>query len=71
MKYISRGDRGGFATYSFKVKGDVFAWHSIYVWVVATQICFIFTPILGEMIQFDGSHIFSNGLVQPSTRYPP
>ena len=30
-------------------------------------VCFIFTPIPGEMIQFHG-HIFSNGLVQPPTR---
>ena len=38
-------------------------------WVVATQI-FLFIPDPGEMIQFDGSHIFSNGLVQPPTRKP-
>ena len=29
-------------------------------WVVATQIFFIFTPKLGEMIQFD-EHIFQRG----------
>ena len=33
------------------------------------QIFFIFTPILGKMIQFD-DHIFSDGLVQPPTRNP-
>ena len=35
-------------------------------WVVATQIFFIFIPILGEMVQFD--EYFSDGLVQPPTR---
>ena len=29
-------------------------------WVVATQIFFIFTPKIGEMIQF-GEHIFQMG----------
>ena len=29
-------------------------------WMVATQICFIFNPICGEMIQFD-EHIFQMG----------
>ncbi len=33
---------------------------SPFFWVVATQIFFIFTPILGEMIQFD-EHIFQRG----------
>ena len=28
----------------------------------------LFSPLLGEMIQFD-QHIFSDGLVQPPTRY--
>ena len=36
--------------------------------MVATQIFFIFTPNFGEMIQFDS--YFSNGLVQPPTRFP-
>ena len=35
-------------------------------WVVATQIFFIFTPIPGEMIQFD--EYFSNGLKPPTRR---
>ena len=33
---------------------------SIYIWVVATQRFFIFTPNPGEMIQFD-EHIFQVG----------
>ena len=36
-------------------------------WVVATQIFFMFTPILGEMIQFD-EHIFQMGGKTPPTR---
>ena len=35
--------------------------------MVASNIFFIFTPICGEMIQFE-EHIFSTGLVQPPTR---
>ena len=34
---------------------------NLLVWVVATQIFFIFTPKLGEMMQFD--QCFSDGLV--------
>ena len=33
---------------------------AVYIWVVATQICFIFTPNPGEMIQSD-EHIFQMG----------
>ena len=35
-------------------------------WLVATQICFIFTPKIGEDSHFD--EYFSDGLVQPPTR---
>ena len=33
---------------------------NIYIWVVATQVFFVFNPIPGEMIQFD-EHIFQMG----------
>ena len=36
--------------------------------MVVSNISFIFTPILGEMMQFD-EHIFQMGLVQPPTRW--
>ena len=36
-----------------------------FYWVVATQIFFMFIPILGEMIQFDS--YFSDGLKPPSS----
>ena len=38
-------------------------------WVVVPNIFGIFTPKIGEMIQFDGSHIFQMGWVQPPTRH--
>ena len=34
--------------------------HRVVIWVVTTQICFIITPIPGEMIQFD-EQIFEMG----------
>ena len=37
-----------------------------YSWVVATQIFLMFTPKIGEMIQFD--KYLADGLVQPATR---
>ena len=43
------------------LEGDNIGWYSfMYPYLL------IFTPNLGEMIQFD-EHIFSNGLVQPPT----
>ena len=38
-----------------------------YSWVVATQIFLMFTPKIGEMIQFD--KYLADGLVPPATRY--
>ena len=42
-------------------------WHFIFKTRWWFQIFFMFTPILGEMIQFH-EHILANGLVQPPTR---
>ena len=43
-------------------------WIPLMFWVVATQICFSFTPYLGKMNPFWRSY-FSNGLVQPPTSF--
>ena len=38
-------------------------------WLVVSNNFYMFTPILGEMIQFDEIYFFQMGLVQPPTTY--